>query len=147
LKNPGPTVEGGPVYEAVPKVIVPAAGPSPDAPGAKGRSTPRMVQTQTLNGREPHPSVMLSPEELEIFGGLNGAVVAVGDNDRILHATPEALTIIGWDDAVVGEPLTLIIPRRLHTRHLEGFERYVKTGVSQERAAKVVSDVAAVHAR
>jgi PAS domain S-box-containing protein len=74
--------------------------------------------------------VTLREGENTLFRSAPGAVVAVGDDDLIAYASPEALELVGWDEGLVGLPLTTIIPARLRDRHLQGFGRYVKTGAS-----------------
>jgi PAS domain S-box-containing protein len=72
----------------------------------------------------------LRNDELALFQSTRGAVVAVGTDDLIAYASPEALALLGWDSGLVGRALTSIIPERLRIRHLEGFGRYVETGRS-----------------
>lgn len=72
----------------------------------------------------------LRKDEVALFESAIGAVVAVGTDDLIAYASPEALALLRWDDRLVGQPLTAIIPERLRSRHLEGFGRYVRTGQS-----------------
>ena len=72
----------------------------------------------------------LPKDELSLFRSATGAVVAVGTDDLIAYASPEALALLRWDDRLVGQPLTIIIPERLRGRHIEGFTRYAKTGQS-----------------
>ncbi|HUR24572.1 MAG TPA: PAS domain S-box protein [Candidatus Thermoplasmatota archaeon] len=73
----------------------------------------------------------LPQDELELFRSARGAVVAVGTDDLIAYASTEALALLGWDEGLVGRPLTVIIPERLRARHREGFARYAKTGESR----------------
>jgi PAS domain S-box-containing protein len=67
---------------------------------------------------------------MRLFQSVQGAVVAVGTDDLIAYATPEAMAILRWDDQLIGQPLTAIIPERLRDRHLQGFARYATTGRS-----------------
>lgn len=72
----------------------------------------------------------LPGDELSLFRSAAGAVVAVGTDDLIAYASPESLALLRWDERLVGQPLTAIIPERLRGRHLEGFARYAETGRS-----------------
>jgi len=67
----------------------------------------------------------------------SGAVVAVDDDGTIGFATPDALALLGWDDSLIGKPLTTIIPDRLLPRHLVGFAAYVRTGKSRLQGSTV----------
>jgi len=67
----------------------------------------------------------------------SGAVVAVDDDGLIGFATPSALELLGWDESLIGRPLTTVIPDRLLPRHLAGFARYVRTGVSNLQGSTV----------
>ncbi len=80
---------------------------------------------------------MLTADELEVLGTLRGPVVVVTGDDQIAHATGDALALFGWDESLIGRPLTTIIPQRLHQRHLDGFQRYVETGVSRLQGGTV----------
>jgi hypothetical protein len=80
---------------------------------------------------------MVRADEEGVFGGLPGAVVAVEDDGLISFANAEALRLLQWDGALVGMPLTTIIPDRLQRRHLHGFHDYVKTGVSHLQGGTV----------
>lgn len=73
---------------------------------------------------------MLPGDELALFQATHDAVVAVGTDDLIAFASPEALALLRWDTRLVGQPLTAIIPPRLRDRHVQGFTRYAKTGQS-----------------
>jgi PAS domain S-box-containing protein len=73
----------------------------------------------------------LPADEVELFRSVHDALVAVGDDDRVAYASPEALALLRWDASLVGQPLTAIIPPRLQDRHLEGFGRYTRTGESR----------------
>jgi PAS domain S-box-containing protein len=74
--------------------------------------------------------MLLSDDELQLFRSVRDALVAVGDDDRIAYASPEALALLRWDSTLVGHALTVIIPARLQPRHLQGFGRYVSSGES-----------------
>ena len=73
----------------------------------------------------------LAEGEAALFKSVHDALVAVGDDDRIAFASPEALALLRWDGSLVGQPLTAIIPARLQARHLQGFGRYTRTGESR----------------
>lgn len=73
----------------------------------------------------------LADDEVGLFRSVADALVAVGDDDCIAYASPEALALLAWDGALVGQPLTAIIPPRLRDRHLAGFGRYTRTGDSR----------------
>jgi PAS domain S-box-containing protein len=80
---------------------------------------------------------METDEERAILDRLAGAIVSVSEEDIIVYANAEALVLLGWDPSLPGHPLTSIIPSRLQERHLRGFDRYVKTGVSRLQGTTV----------
>jgi hypothetical protein len=80
---------------------------------------------------------MVRADEQGLFGGLPGAVVAVEDDGLISFASREALRLLKWDGALLGQPLVAIIPERLRHRHLRGFEAYVQTGLSHLQGGTV----------
>lgn len=73
----------------------------------------------------------LPDDEAALFRSVADAIVAVGDDGRIAYASPEALALLRRGDGLVGQPLTALIPQRLHGRHLAGFGRYTRTGESR----------------
>lgn len=74
---------------------------------------------------------MLADEERRILAGVEGAAIAVNDQDIIVYASPVSLAMLGWSESLVGKSLLVIIPARLRPRHLGGFHRYVDTEVSR----------------
>ncbi len=82
---------------------------------------------------------MIHPDEIRVLLETPGAILAVDNHGRISYATPQAAELLGWDASIVGQPLTAIIPPRLHPSHRAGFDRYVKTGQSnlQGRTVRV----------
>lgn len=56
------------------------------------------------------------------------AVVAADDANRILAASPSALTLLGWDGDLIGQRIVEIVPERLRENHIAGFTRYLLTG-------------------
>lgn len=73
----------------------------------------------------------VEPGELEVLRTLPDPVVAVTQDETVAFATPAALEMVGWDQTLIGMPLTTIIPRRLQAQHLAAFEKYVTTDVSK----------------
>jgi PAS domain S-box-containing protein len=80
---------------------------------------------------------VLQPDESVLFSTSAGAIVAVNDEDNIEFANREALDLLRWDQTLIGQSLTTIIPERMHAQHLKGFHRYVKTGESNLQGATV----------
>lgn len=68
---------------------------------------------------------MLRPEEQAALGSARGAVVALGDDGRIGFASRAAQRLLGWDDGLVGQPLSAIIPEDLRARQRAGYEGFV----------------------
>ncbi|HVF15010.1 MAG TPA: SpoIIE family protein phosphatase [Acidimicrobiales bacterium] len=64
-----------------------------------------------------------------LLDALNDAVVVAGADNRILYANQALERLLGWDPAaVVGLPVTVLVPERLRSSHLAGFTRYLTTG-------------------
>lgn len=106
---------------------------SPDPPAPKGgyqAPTPTNLPPTALPEGAP-------ADEASLLRAYAGAVLTVGDDDRILFASPAALALLGWGPDLQGRTLTQIIPDRLQGRHLHGFERYVHTGESRLQGATV----------
>lgn len=59
-----------------------------------------------------------------------GAMVAADDEDRIVAVSPQALVLLGYDDAadLVGRRLVMLIPERYRQAHLAGFTLHFLTG-------------------
>lgn len=68
--------------------------------------------------------------ERNLLDSYPGAMVVVDDAGLVTFASPAACRLLGWDGTLVGQPLTSIIPPRMHGRHRAGFSRYVGTGHS-----------------
>jgi PAS domain S-box-containing protein len=82
--------------------------------GAAGQG-PSVVPVDDLDGR-----VLLAV--------LADAVIAADATNRIVYANPAAGVLLAWDwRELVGRPLTTIVPERLRTAHLTGFNRYLET--------------------
>lgn len=75
-------------------------------------------------------SAFVLPDERLLLDAYSGAVVVVDDGGLITFASPDACNLLGWDGTLLGQPLTTIIPARMHERHKNGFSRYVETGRS-----------------
>src|SRR5215470_9991399 len=59
---------------------------------------------------------------------VNGYVLA-SDDGKIVYANRAIERMLGWDPvALVGKPLTTIMPPAYHAKHLEGFAHYLETG-------------------
>jgi len=57
------------------------------------------------------------------------AVVSIDDRGLIVFANPAAATIFGYKPtALLGKPLTLLMPEYMRELHRNGFERYLATG-------------------
>jgi PAS domain S-box-containing protein len=74
---------------------------------------------------------MLSVSERRLLSESGESVVAVEDGGIIAFAGTKALAMLGWNQELIGRPLTTIIPTRLQARHQAGFARYARTGVSK----------------
>jgi PAS domain S-box-containing protein len=87
----------------------------------------------------------MSLEEVaRLLADLQGAVLAISSDGRIVHASNAALAMLGWDRALVGEPLATIFPERLQGASRSALKRYVN--VSQlNRAPAVVRLPIRVH--
>jgi len=67
-----------------------------------------------------------------ILDSVADAVMAADEEGRILYANPAVEKLLGWSAAeLVGQPLTAIIPPRLHEAHHHGFHRFRTTRQAQ----------------
>ena len=71
---------------------------------------------------------MLRPAEERALQKGTGALLALGDDGRIGYASAGAQALLGWDDGLVGQPLSVIVPQRLHALFRSGFGHFVTTG-------------------
>jgi formate hydrogenlyase transcriptional activator len=59
----------------------------------------------------------------------NDAVISANSQGKIIHWNRAAERIFGYTSAeALGKPLTLIMPERFYAAHVQGLERYLKTG-------------------
>jgi len=66
-----------------------------------------------------------------LLDALNDAVVVAGSDNRILYANRAITQLLGWAPAaLVGRPVTMLMPERMRASHLAGFTRYLGTGRS-----------------
>ncbi len=57
------------------------------------------------------------------------AVITIDESSRICLVNPAVTTIFGYDASeLVGQPLTVLMPESLASRHLAGVQRYLETG-------------------
>jgi PAS domain S-box-containing protein len=64
----------------------------------------------------------------EALYSLGDGIVAADTTNNIVYVNKAAEQLLGWPDgSLVGQPLTVIQPRRLRNVHLEGFHRYLRT--------------------
>lgn len=59
------------------------------------------------------------------------AVVAAGEDGRVVLANAAAGRLFGPEPALVGEELTSLMPVRLRHRHVAAFRRYLRTGTGR----------------
>ena len=62
----------------------------------------------------------------------NDAIVSADQRGNITSWNSGAETIFGYtDNEIIGRPLTVLMPKRLHQPHMDGLRRFVETGESQ----------------
>jgi PAS domain S-box-containing protein len=75
---------------------------------------------------------MLDPEEVAELERLPSPLIASTRDGRIAYMNQAACDLLGWDPAdCVGQPLTLLMPARMHRAHLAGIQRYMRTHESR----------------
>lgn len=75
---------------------------------------------------------MLFPHERALVDGLQGPVIAADAEGRIDHLNAAAEALFRWPPgALVGQPLTVLMPARMRDAHRQGFERWRRTGTSR----------------
>lgn len=63
-----------------------------------------------------------------VLEGIGDAVVAANEAGRIVFANTAAERLFGWSEAaLLGQPLTVLIPSRHQSAHTDGFHRYQAT--------------------
>lgn len=70
---------------------------------------------------------MLRQAEASALNNATGAVLAVGDLGLIAYANPEALRLLGWDHALIGRPLSAMVPPELQPAQSEAYGNFVIT--------------------
>ncbi len=63
-----------------------------------------------------------------VVPGSHVAWVLGDDHNRIVDASPPALSLLGWGSELVGQRLLAIIPQELREAHIAGFMRSVVSG-------------------
>jgi PAS domain S-box-containing protein len=59
----------------------------------------------------------------------NDAIISANDQGRIIYVNRAAARTFSYSaEEMIGQPLTLLMPARFHSAHLQGFERFLKTG-------------------
>ncbi len=62
-----------------------------------------------------------------LFESIPEMVVVVGNDGLILYSNAHSLDILGWPPAeLIGQPIEMLIPARLHTRHRSDRATYVE---------------------
>ena len=76
---------------------------------------------------------------------LPDAVVVADATGRVVHANPAVTALLGHEvDALVGQPLTVLMPERFRTAHAAGFARFLATGEGE--LIGVTTQIPALHA-
>ena len=87
-------------------------------------------------------SAVAAPALLE---ALPDAVVVADSEGRIVYTNPALRSLLGHDPAALrGEPLTVLVPERLRAAHVQGFNRFLATGIGKLVGA--TTQVPALHA-
>ena len=67
----------------------------------------------------------------EISGYTDVPVVIADQQGRITQVNQSFETVFGWRrQEIIGQPLTVIIPKQLHDSHHLGFSRFLTTGAA-----------------
>jgi PAS domain S-box-containing protein len=75
---------------------------------------------------------MLPRDEADILDEAAGPVVAADVRGRIAYLNHAATALLGWTpEEADGQPLTLLMPARMHEAHREGIRRYTATHQSR----------------
>ena len=75
---------------------------------------------------------MLPPDEASLLDAVAEPVLASDASGRIAHANPAASQMFGWPPgALIGLPLTVLMPERMRDRHRAGIGRYLQTHESR----------------
>src|SRR4029077_19051399 len=62
----------------------------------------------------------------------NDPVIGASERGLIQYANRAAERLLGWSaDELIGKPLTVLMPARLHDAHLAGFHRFMTTHESR----------------
>jgi PAS domain S-box-containing protein len=96
-------------------------------------------ELQRTNGELMHLTVELEDrvaqrtESEERFRNLaetaSDAILSADSRGKIVYFNPAAERIFAYSSAeIIGQPLTLLMPERYRDPHLQGFERYLRTG-------------------
>jgi PAS domain S-box-containing protein len=80
---------------------------------------------------------MLRPEEAAALQTARHPVIAIGDDGLVGYASRSALALVGWSQALVGKPLSALIPERLMPHHKQAYHRFVVTRKQARYEARV----------
>ncbi len=66
------------------------------------------------------------------------AILSINSASNIMMANPEIENVFGYTvEELIGEPLQIIIPEKYRAAHIEGLQRYLRTGVPKVLGLRV----------
>jgi phosphoserine phosphatase RsbU/P len=84
----------------------------------------------TSSGERPAPTGLfdMAAAAMTVVDNLNDAVVIVDDEGRILYLNRSIERMLEWDPAaLLGQPVSVLVPERLRAAHQAGFDRFLGT--------------------
>ncbi|MBI4508497.1 MAG: PAS domain S-box protein [Deltaproteobacteria bacterium] len=73
---------------------------------------------------------MISPEYMSVFEALADAIIVSDGSGSIRYANKATESLLGWPrEQLLGKPITILMPQKVHAAHRRGIRRLVATGM------------------
>jgi two-component system, cell cycle sensor histidine kinase and response regulator CckA len=96
---------------------------------ARQAETLLKLREQSISMTSINQDLKASEENYRIVTqSVSDTIITIDENSAILFVSPAVEKILGYKPAeMIGQPLTMIIPQRLQSRHMAGLQRYKKS--------------------
>lgn len=77
------------------------------------------------------PSVKVEKSYYALIETVVDAVISIDEYGHIIFCNPAAKNMFGYDDDIIGKPITILMPRKYRQAYRIGMNRYMNTGLSE----------------